>query len=242
MSYLECPHCDEKIDVFGAGGGQAVASSLSTRLGAKVPLLGQIPIDVRLREGGDSGQPLVLSDPTATACRALLEVTEALSGKPRGLAGMSLGLSPRAPLRPLRSSSGSQGAGSPAASGAPARLRGRPTAGSGPVVVAEQVLLHEGARVQRGQVDVAELRAELGLEVLGHPLDVQADAAAGPGRPRPPCPGAARARTRTAPGRAGPRSRPSPGSRTPGSAYGPDQLRRRSCSTSSAVRVRPSRT
>src|SRR5688572_32729487 len=94
MSYLECPHCDERIDVFGSGGGQAVASSLSTRLGAQVPLLGQIPIDVRLREGGDSGQPLVLSDPGATASRALLDVTEALSGKPRGLAGMSLGLSP----------------------------------------------------------------------------------------------------------------------------------------------------
>jgi len=94
MSYLECPHCDERIDVFGTGGGQAVASSLSQRLGAPVPLLGQIPIDVRLREGGDSGQPLVLSDPEATASRALLEVTQALTGKPRGLAGMSLGLSP----------------------------------------------------------------------------------------------------------------------------------------------------
>jgi len=94
MSYLECPHCDEAIDVFGSGGGQAVASSLSQRLGAPVPLLGQIPIDVRLREGGDSGQPLVLSDPSATASKVLLEVTRSLAGKPRGLAGMSLGLSP----------------------------------------------------------------------------------------------------------------------------------------------------
>jgi ATP-binding protein involved in chromosome partitioning len=94
MSYLECPHCDEKIDVFGSGGGQAVASSLSTRLGAEVPLLGQVPIDVRLREGGDSGQPLVLSDPDSAASRALLDITARLAGKPRGLAGMSLGLSP----------------------------------------------------------------------------------------------------------------------------------------------------
>ena len=94
MSYLECPHCDERIDVFGSGGGQAVASSLSQRLGADVPLLGQIPIDVRLREGGDSGQPLVLSDPTATASQTLLSISDRLSGKPRGLAGMSLGLSP----------------------------------------------------------------------------------------------------------------------------------------------------
>ena len=94
MSFLECPHCGESIDVFGSGGGQAVASSLSQRLGAPVPLLGQIPIDVRLREGGDSGQPLVLSDPSATASKVLLEVTRSLAGKPRGLAGMSLGLSP----------------------------------------------------------------------------------------------------------------------------------------------------
>jgi ATP-binding protein involved in chromosome partitioning len=59
-----------------------------------VPLLGQIPIDVRLREGGDSGRPLVLSDPDAEASKALLSITEALTGKPRGLAGMSLSLSP----------------------------------------------------------------------------------------------------------------------------------------------------
>ena len=97
MSYLSCPHCDEQIDVFGSGGGQAVASSLSTRLGAQVPLLGRVPIDVRLREGGDSGRPLVLDDPSARASQVLLEVTQALTGKPRGLAGMSLGLSPARP-------------------------------------------------------------------------------------------------------------------------------------------------
>ncbi len=94
MSYLTCPHCDDRIDVFGSGGGQSVASSLSTRLGADVPLLGQVPIDVRLREGGDSGRPLVLSDPDAPASKALLDITASLTGKPRGLAGMSLGLSP----------------------------------------------------------------------------------------------------------------------------------------------------
>ncbi len=97
MSYLSCPHCDEQIDVFGSGGGQVVASSLSTRLGAEVPLLGRVPIDVRLREGGDSGRPLVLDDPSAPASRVLLDVTQALTGKPRGLAGMSLGLSPARP-------------------------------------------------------------------------------------------------------------------------------------------------
>jgi len=94
MSYLPCPHCGENLDVFGAGGGEAVATSLSRLLGAEVPLLGQIPIDVRLREGGDNGTPLVLSDPDANASKELLKVTDALTGKPRGLAGMSLRLSP----------------------------------------------------------------------------------------------------------------------------------------------------
>ena len=53
-----------------------------------------MPIDVRLREGGDNGQPLVLSDPDSVAAKELLKVTESLTGKPRGLAGMSLGLTP----------------------------------------------------------------------------------------------------------------------------------------------------
>jgi ATP-binding protein involved in chromosome partitioning len=94
MSYLPCPHCGDRIDVFGSGGGQAVADSLSRSLGASVPLLGQVPIDVRLREGGDNGRPLILSDPDAAASKELLTVAEALTGKPRGLAGMSLGLAP----------------------------------------------------------------------------------------------------------------------------------------------------
>src|SRR3954470_21142471 len=94
MSFLPCPHCGESIDVFGSGGGQSVADSLTRSLGATVPLLGQIPIDVRLREGGDEGKPLVLSDPDAPASKELLSITEKLTGKPRGLAGMSLSLTP----------------------------------------------------------------------------------------------------------------------------------------------------
>jgi ATP-binding protein involved in chromosome partitioning len=94
MSYFPCPHCGEPVDVFGSGGGQAVATSLSRLLGADVPLLGQVPIDKRLREGGDNGVPLVLSDPDSVAGKELLSITEKISGKPRGLAGLSLGLTP----------------------------------------------------------------------------------------------------------------------------------------------------
>ncbi len=93
MSGMNCHNCGEHVDVFGEGGGQAVADALSLATGTSVPLLGQVPIDVRLREGGDSGVPLVLSDPDCDASKALRSVAEHLA-KPRGLVGRSLSLSP----------------------------------------------------------------------------------------------------------------------------------------------------
>jgi ATP-binding protein involved in chromosome partitioning len=59
-----------------------------------VPLLGQVPIDIRLREGGDAGMPLVLSDPDSPAGLQLRKIADGLAGRGRGLAGRSLGLSP----------------------------------------------------------------------------------------------------------------------------------------------------
>ncbi|HEX4088237.1 MAG TPA: Mrp/NBP35 family ATP-binding protein [Trebonia sp.] len=94
MSYLLCPHCGEQMDVFGAGGGEAVAEALTGLTGAPVPLLGQVPLDVRLREGGDNGTPLVLADPSAPAALQLTKVAESLAGRGRGLAGRMLNLSP----------------------------------------------------------------------------------------------------------------------------------------------------
>jgi ATP-binding protein involved in chromosome partitioning len=93
MSWLELPNGD-RMDVFGSGGGEAVATALSRTLGAAVPLLGQIPLDTRLREGGDSGVPLVLSTPDAPAAVALRTVADRLAVRQRGLAGRSLGLTP----------------------------------------------------------------------------------------------------------------------------------------------------
>jgi ATP-binding protein involved in chromosome partitioning len=94
MSGLPCPHCGEMLDVFGTGGGHAVADALTRITGAHVPVLAQVPIDPRLRQGGDGGIPLVLSDPDAPAARQLAAVAEALAGKSRGLAGRRLGLTP----------------------------------------------------------------------------------------------------------------------------------------------------
>jgi ATP-binding protein involved in chromosome partitioning len=95
MSGMPCPHCEEIIDVFGSGGGQRVAEGLTRTTGATVPVLGQIPIDVRLREGGDDGRPVVLTDPESPAGAALRAIAGKLGGRARGLAGMSLGITPR---------------------------------------------------------------------------------------------------------------------------------------------------
>ncbi len=94
MSYLPCPHCGERIEVFGSGGGAAVADALTRLTGARVPLLGEVPIDTRLREAGDSGIPLVIADPDAPASLQLRKIAEELSARSRSLAGRQLGLTP----------------------------------------------------------------------------------------------------------------------------------------------------
>ncbi|MGN6610379.1 MAG: Mrp/NBP35 family ATP-binding protein [Angustibacter sp.] len=93
MSWLEQPD-GSRVELFGAGGGQAVADSLTRSVGASVPLLGQVPLDVALREGGDAGAPVVLSAPDSAAAVALRGVARTLSRRARGLAGRSLGLTP----------------------------------------------------------------------------------------------------------------------------------------------------
>jgi ATP-binding protein involved in chromosome partitioning len=64
-------------------------------MNTEVPLLGRIPFDQALREGGDSGEPLVLANPTAPAAEVLAAIAQRLANRPRGLAGMSLGLTPK---------------------------------------------------------------------------------------------------------------------------------------------------
>jgi ATP-binding protein involved in chromosome partitioning len=93
MSWFEAPD-GTKMDIFGTGGGQVVADSLSTTTGATVPLLGQVPLDPRLREQGDEGTPLVISDPEAPAAQVLTEAASKLSTRARGLAGKMLNLTP----------------------------------------------------------------------------------------------------------------------------------------------------
>ncbi len=91
MSWLELPD-GTRMDVFGSGGGQAVAERLTRAVGATVPLLGQIPLDPAVREAGDSGTPIVLAAPDSAPAVALKEVSDKLAVRKRGLAGMSLGI------------------------------------------------------------------------------------------------------------------------------------------------------
>jgi ATP-binding protein involved in chromosome partitioning len=94
MAGLPCPHCGELVEVFGSGGGQAVADSLAKLVGAPVPLLGSVPIDPRLREGGDDGLPIVLAAPDAPAAAALTAIARQLGTRSQSLVGRPLTLTP----------------------------------------------------------------------------------------------------------------------------------------------------
>ncbi|MFL6090902.1 MAG: Mrp/NBP35 family ATP-binding protein [Aeromicrobium sp.] len=93
MSYLDTGD-GQRLEIFGSGGAKQVAATLSERFGYEVPVLGEIPLDPRLREGGDTGQPIVATHPDTTAALALQDIADSLTGRSRGLAGLQLGLSP----------------------------------------------------------------------------------------------------------------------------------------------------
>ena len=84
-----------RMEVFGAGGGETIASSLSERLGYPVPLLGSVPLDVTVREASDRGVPAVWDRPDSPAAEQLWAIARALDQQGRGLAGKSLGITPR---------------------------------------------------------------------------------------------------------------------------------------------------
>lgn len=98
MSYLQvsCPHCgtEHRYDVFGTGGGAQVAANLSSRLGYPVPLLAEVPLDPKVREGGDEGVPIVVQNPDSPAATALSGLADQLARRGRNLAGKQLGLAP----------------------------------------------------------------------------------------------------------------------------------------------------
>jgi ATP-binding protein involved in chromosome partitioning len=68
MSYFLCEHCNERTEIFGHGGGQRMSDDLA------IPFLGEIPIDTRVRTGGDEGRPIVSVFPDAPAAQAFADV------------------------------------------------------------------------------------------------------------------------------------------------------------------------
>ena len=75
MSYFVCPGCQKESDIFGTGGGEAMAAELG------VPFLGRIPLYQPIREGGDSGVPLMIAEPGAPAARAIIMAAEQLAAQ-----------------------------------------------------------------------------------------------------------------------------------------------------------------
>jgi ATP-binding protein involved in chromosome partitioning len=70
MSYFVCTNCQHEADIFGHGGGERMAEELG------VPFVGRIPLYQQIREGGDSGVPLVIGDPDSPAARAFMSAAE----------------------------------------------------------------------------------------------------------------------------------------------------------------------
>jgi ATP-binding protein involved in chromosome partitioning len=70
MSWFECPHCGKPTAIFGTGGGKRLADEL------ELPLLGEIPLDPRVHEGGDRGTPIIVAEPESSASRALRALAE----------------------------------------------------------------------------------------------------------------------------------------------------------------------
>jgi ATP-binding protein involved in chromosome partitioning len=92
MSDTECAKCGEKISIFGSGGGQEAAKRLSTLVGVEVPMIASIPFTPELREGGDGGLPIVISEPESPATLAFEGLIQKLMVRSKSLVGVRLGL------------------------------------------------------------------------------------------------------------------------------------------------------
>jgi ATP-binding protein involved in chromosome partitioning len=86
MSWFACPHCGERTSIFGAGGGQEAADTLG------VPLLAQVPLVPDLRQGGDEGRPIVVTDPDSPAGQALRDAARGVAQSTRSKVGKPLPL------------------------------------------------------------------------------------------------------------------------------------------------------
>jgi ATP-binding protein involved in chromosome partitioning len=75
MSYLQCPHCNEQINIFGRGGGQKISEKFD------IPFLGEIPLFPQIMEGSDKGKPVIISDPDSIQANALTKMAKVTAGR-----------------------------------------------------------------------------------------------------------------------------------------------------------------
>jgi ATP-binding protein involved in chromosome partitioning len=75
MSYFVCGHCGERTDIFGNGGGRRMAEEM------QIPFLGEVPIDTRVRSGGDEGRPIVAVAPDSPAAQAFLDLASRVAAQ-----------------------------------------------------------------------------------------------------------------------------------------------------------------
>ena len=92
-SYFE-PELKREISLFGSGGGEETARRLSTLVGAEVPLVGKIPFDSELREGGDVGEPIIWRRPDSRAAQEFLSIIDQLAPRKKSLLGVRLDVTP----------------------------------------------------------------------------------------------------------------------------------------------------
>lgn len=76
MSYFIPPDLpNRRYDIFGSGGGEALAAEMG------VPLLGQVPLELPVREGGDLGQPILIADPQSASAQALRAIAQQVAAR-----------------------------------------------------------------------------------------------------------------------------------------------------------------
>jgi len=75
MSYLLCPHCEQRIHIFGQGGGQRVSEKFN------IPFVGEIPLHPQIMMGSDTGEPITLSEPSSIQANAFTSVAKTVAGR-----------------------------------------------------------------------------------------------------------------------------------------------------------------
>jgi ATP-binding protein involved in chromosome partitioning len=75
MSYLDCPNCHEKINIFGKGGGQKISEQFN------IPFIGEIPLTPQIMQGSDSGKSIIISEPESEYSQAFYKIAGIAAGR-----------------------------------------------------------------------------------------------------------------------------------------------------------------